>query len=484
MFPFAPTSVTPETLEAVKAALAANPAELAKATTTSGITTASGLYGYNLEAPSKKLFPVLSPLRNRIARVAGKGNAVEWKAITAINADGLDGFVAEGARNTLAKTTTDSKSAAYKSMNNEGKTTFEAIAGGKGFEDVHALDVANTLAGLMVMEEVAILGGNVSAIGKPGAMTTPYGAADSANSGPFTASTAYDFAVSALTLKGFRASATGHGSADAAGETDGRTLTTFSTGSGKTSVTLSWPAVRGAVAYNVFIDVHSGTPFYAFTTTQTKITIDSTVLAAIPTSGNVKNSADQTANALAFDGIIPQIQASAGAAYFKDLQGLTFTGDAAGGIVEIDAALKNIYDRVYVGPTLMLVSSQEAQNLVKKVAANGSTTVLRINAEVGANGAIAGGLRLGSYLNKFTQSDIEIMSHPFLPAGTVLLLSERLPYQDNNVPNVFEIDARQEYTQVEYGLATRAFEYGVWASEVLKVYFPSGCAAIVGASNG
>ena len=479
-----PQAITPETLQAVKDALAggAIPATeaIAKATTTSGITTGSGLYQYNLEAPSKKLFPVLAPLRNRIARVAGFGAADEWKAITAINADGLDGFVAEGARNTLSKTTTDSKSAAYKSLNNEGKTTFEAIAAGKNFEDVHAMDVANTLSGLMVMEEVGILGGNVSAIAKP----TGLAAADASAAGPFTAATAYDFKVSALTLQGFRSGATGHASADASGETDGASLTTFTTGSGKTSVTLSWNAVRGAVAYNVFIDTHSGTPFYAFTTTQTSITVNSAVLAALPGSGNVANSADQTANALAFDGIIPQLEAAAGAAYFKDLAGAAFTGDNAGGIVEIDAALKDVYDRVYVGPTVMLVSSQEAKNLAAKVAANGSTTVLRINAEVGANGVIAGGLRLGSYLNRYTQSDIEIMTHPFLPAGTVLLLSERLPYQDNNVPNVFEISARQEYAQVEYGLATRAFEYGVWCSEVLKVYFPSGCGAIVGASNG
>jgi hypothetical protein len=412
----------------------------------------------------------------------GKGSAVEWKAITAINADSLDGFVAEGARNTQAKTTTDSKSAAYKSINNEGKTTFEAVAAGRDFEDVHGMDVANTLAGLMVMEEYGILGGNVSAIGKPSA--TGFTAADSSNSGPFTAATAYDFAVSALTLQGVRASSTGHGSADAVGETDGRTLTTFTTGSGKTSVTLKWAAVRKAVAYNVFIGTHSGTLYYAFTTTQTSITIDSTVLAALPGSGNVPNSGDQTANALAFDGIIAQIQASGGNAYWKDLQGATLTGDNAGGIVEWDAALLDIYKRTFVSPTLALVSAQEAQNSLKKIAANGSSTVLRINAEVGANGVISGGLRLGSYLNKFTQSDIEIMTHPFLPAGTSLFLAERLPYQDNNVPNVFEIDTRQEYSAVEYGLATRAWEYGVWASEVLKCYFPSGCAAIVGQANG
>jgi hypothetical protein len=474
--------ITAETLEAVKAALLGPGTPLEKATTSSGITTGSGLYGYNLEAPSKKLFPVLSPLRNRFARVRGFGNAVEWKAITAINADGLDGFVAEGARNSLAKTTVDPKTAAYKSLDNEGKTTFEAIAAGRNFEDVHALDVANTLSGLMVMEEHAILGGNVTAVGKPAAMTTPYGAADASGAGPFTATTAYDFAVSAKTMSGLKA--TGHAAADAVGESDGRTLTTFTTGSAKTSVTLSWGAVRGAVAYNVFIGTHSGTLYYAFTTTQTSITINNAVLAALPGSGNVPNTGDQTANALAFDGIIAQLTAAGSNAYFKDLAGATLTGNNAGGISEWDTALKDIYDRTYVSPTLILVSSQEAQNSITKIAANGSTTVLRINATVGADGVVAGGLRLGSYLNKYGGREVEIMTHPFLPAGMVIMLTETLPYADNNVPNVFEIDARQDYTQVEYGLATRAYEYGVWASEVLKVYFPAGCAILTGIANG
>jgi hypothetical protein len=43
----------------------------------------TGLQAYNLEAPAKNLFPILTPLRNEIPRVSG-GFAIQanWKAIT------------------------------------------------------------------------------------------------------------------------------------------------------------------------------------------------------------------------------------------------------------------------------------------------------------------------------------------------------------------------------------------------------------------
>ena len=408
---------------------------------------------------------------------------MSWKAITAINAAGLSPFVAEGERNSVLSTTEVDKSQSYKSIGHDDFTTFEAIQAAEGFEDVRAMSVANTLSALMVDEEKAILGGNASDIGKPSA--TGFSAADEASAGPFTASTAYDFGISALTLFGYLNGATGRsGGVDSNGETDGRTLTTFSTGSGKTSVTLTWAAVRGAVAYNVFIGTHSGTLYYAFTTTQTSITINSTVLAALPGSGHTPNTADQSGDALAFDGIIPQIQAAGAGAYFKDLAGGTLTADNAGGISQWDVALKYLYDHARIGPSIVLVSSQEAQNALRKIAANGSSTVLRLTAAVAPDGSVSGGLMLADYLNKFTQQRVPVMTHPYLPAGNTLFLSEKLPYPNNNVPNVFEIDVRQEYTQYEWALVKRRYEYGVYASECLKAYFPAGCAALVGGADG
>jgi hypothetical protein len=74
--------ISQETIELTKSLFSRTDQGLEKA-----ITTATGLYGYNLEQPAKRLYPVLSPLRNRIARQKATTGAptVNWKAITGIN---------------------------------------------------------------------------------------------------------------------------------------------------------------------------------------------------------------------------------------------------------------------------------------------------------------------------------------------------------------------------------------------------------------
>jgi hypothetical protein len=50
----------------------------------------SGLTFYDLELGAKFIYPVLTPLRNMIPRVSGKGGIqAAWRAITAINTTGL-----------------------------------------------------------------------------------------------------------------------------------------------------------------------------------------------------------------------------------------------------------------------------------------------------------------------------------------------------------------------------------------------------------
>lgn len=475
------TGVTEQTLAAVQQALArpmtiAPGDVLAKTATTQGITTGTGLVGYLLEEGARLLFPVLSPLRNRFARHQAPigATAVHWKAITGINTANLKAGVVEGLRNSVISTSEVNKTQTFKTIGFDNSVTFEAIQAGRGFDDVRALATANTLSALMVGEEKIILGGNVTAIAKPASVS-----ATSTTGGSLSNSTTYDYAVSALTLFGYLDGADGRaGSTDSPDETDGRTGSTATGGSG-TALALTWPAVRGAVAYNVFAGTSSGTKYYIAT-----VTVPAYTLTALVGSGNVPNVADQTADSLSFDGIIPQISDSGAGSYWRDLANAQLTGDNAGGIVEIDVMLKSLYDTSRIGPTMMLVNSQQGQDLLAKVAANGSTTVLRLNAAVGPDGIIRGGLILGSYLNKFTGTDVEIRVHPYMAPGTIIAISERLPFPNNNVGNPFELEVSQEYTAYDWALTQRKYEFGVYANEALKVYFPAGCGVITGIKAG
>lgn len=469
--------VNAQTIEAVRAAIAsgglAGGDVLRKDATTQGFSTSTGLNAYNLEAAAKVLVPFLSPLRNRFPRQGGgRGTAVNWKAITGVNTTKIKAGVAEGLRNSVISTSEVDKLQAYKDFGLDDSTTFDAQDAGQGFDDIRALSAANLLAGTMVEEEKILLGGNVTAIGAP----TNFAAADSNTAGSLSGSTQYDLGVSALTLYGYLNGATGASSAD---ETDAALLQP-TTGSGKTSLDLTWTAVRGAVAYNVYAAAHSATLKYSGTTTT-----NTYHLSAIPGSGHAPNGSDLTADALSFDGVIPQVEVSGSGAYYKSLDGAALTGDNAGGVAEIDTMLKSLWDNSRIGPTLLLVNSQEAMNITKKVMANGSTTTLRQTVSVGADGVVTAGLVVSDYLNKFTgPRNIPIEIHPYLPPGTIIAISERLPFPRSNVPAPFAVDVRREYTQYDWAITARKWEYGVYGTECLKVYFPAGCGVLANVANG
>src|SRR5258708_6376484 len=138
-----PGLFTEETIRMTKEALANADAALAK-----GITASNpALVGYPLIAPSKKLYPVLSPIRNRLQRIGVSqlavggmaGTALNWKQISAINASKLWPSVAAGARNSAITYTETDKSATFKTIGLDDLIDDEAIWSGRGFEDVRAL---------------------------------------------------------------------------------------------------------------------------------------------------------------------------------------------------------------------------------------------------------------------------------------------------------------------------------------------------------
>lgn len=512
--------VSAESIAAVRTAMTSGrrtgiPADMLEKATTQGWSLSTGAVGLLLEPRLINLFPVLSPIRNWLSRHAAPNgaSAVQWRGITGINVSSLKPGVADGNRNSVVSTKEADFTQSFKSFGYDDFVTFDAQDSASNIYDLRAESSANLLAAVMATgEEPLLLGGNVTAIGKPSATGFTAVDAPAATVGPFTASTAYDFAISALTHFGYAGGSKGHVSADALDETDGRTLATYSTAGGRTATTLAWAAVRGAVAYNVFIGTHSGTLFYAFTTTATKVTIltatgyatfiatpatytaalygTPVILAALPSTGGVPNTSDQTADALSFDGLIPQLEANTGSqysgngGYYRDLAGAQYTSDGGNGIVELDLMLKSLWDNSRIGPTRIYVNSQEAESWAKLIVQSGAAVgTYRYTQQVNADGSVTGGLVADSYRNKFTGPRIiPIEIHPYLAPGTVLALSERLPFPRANVPAAFQIEVLREYTQYEWALAQRRWEFGIYGRECLKCYFPAGCGVIVGNS--
>jgi hypothetical protein len=481
---------TNETMALLQEALKkGTPESLAKAYLQSASAT-SGLTAYDLEAGAKSLFPVLTPLRNAIPRVSGKGGIqANWRAITAINTSNTSPGVSQGNRGGVIATDTADYFAAYKGLGLEDYVTFEAEYAAEGFEDVRARATQNLLRALMISEEKTILGGNGDAVALG---TTPTPSLSTATSGGSIGATiTVQVACVALTAEGFY-NATAAGIVDTTSRTnaDGSTDTvrggtaqksavaTQATGGGTTNtVSATVAPVKGAYAYAWFVG-QGGTQYFLRTTT-----INSILITALPVSGQTYASlasADYSKNNLVFDGLLAMAAKTGSNAYYKTMAsgvagtGTGLTAGTDGTIAEFDEALQSFWDNYRLSPDTIWVSSQEASFLRKKVLAGSSNAAQRFNIATTQNG-LMGGTMVRGYINPFTMGeaiDLPIKIHPNMPAGTILFTTNQLPYPLSGITNVMNIRTRREYYQLEWPQKSRKYEYGVYVDEVLQHYAP------------
>jgi hypothetical protein len=264
----------------------------------------------------------------------------------------------------------------------------------------------------------------------------------------------------------------------------------LSGGSNVGRVTATVAPVQGAVAYAWYWGT-SGNELLGAITNINSVNITATATgtqnaSAMPTT-------DYSQNALYFDGLLYQSWKTNSGAYIVTQAtgtagtGTPLTGDLAGGVVEIDNVLKYLWDTWRLSPTEIMVNSQEAGNIGKKVFASSASFSNRFTINVSDQGMIAGGIKVPKYINKFAMSgtvEIPINIHPNMPAGTIFFNSDSLPYPMSGVATPQRILTRQEYYQMDWPLRTRKQEYGVYADEVLQNYAPFATAIINNIANG
>lgn len=512
------SAVTADTLRLMKDAQRAPlPDELVKYFTQTGTAT-QGFQAYDLEEPSKKLIPVLTPLRNLTPRrTAGFGSQANWKAVTAINSTNTRGVVSEGNRGAAIQQVLTEYFAAYRGSGLENYVTYEADMASQGFEDLKALAVSQLLESEMIQEERMILGGNTSnALG-----TTPQPVASNAGTGGTIAAGTYDIICVALgpqaymDLAGLNNGATGQsfdptqvnaslgqlsktntdGSTDTFGGGAAKqsvaSATTTTTGTTST-VTGTVAAVKGAWGYAWFIGTAGNERLYGITT------INSIVMTSIPTAPNplasaiVNAAGDNSTNALEFDGMFTIAAKTASSYFYTAANGTAGTGtgltsDGAGGVAEFEAAFANFYNKYRLSPTKIFVSSQELLNLTKKIIGNSGAPLIRFNMDMNAvlNGQamLNAGVVIGTYLNKIMGKSIPVIVHPNLSPGTILFITEMLPYPMNGIQDVFRMKLRRDYYQIEWPIKSRKYEYGVYFDGVFQHYAPFSMGVITNLGN-
>jgi hypothetical protein len=484
-------NVTLETMQLMKTALAQSSDAIAKS-----VSTGTGLTAYDLQAPAKNLYPVNTPIRNRLPRVGGgTGPATNWKAVKAIIGSGFDamGWVPEGQRTARMSYVTESKAASYVTIGEEDSVTFEAVSAGRTFEDVRSTATMRNLQKMMLKEENALLMGNASvALGTPATPTL-----SAAGTGATLAAATYSVIVVALTGEGFRGASLANGIPTSLTITgaDGQSYVLNGGSSNKSAaatqaVTLgqtlscSTTAVNGALGYAWFVGTAGAEKLEAITT-KNSATFAVALAGTGQTAASVSATDKSNNSSLAFDGLLYSALKPGSGAYVKTMAtgtpgvGSKLTASGKGTVVEIDVMLKSMWDNYQITPTVLYVNAQELQDMATLCLTGPSSAPLLqlMSSPTEGFGQLMAGGTIGYYFNPFTQNGgtkIPVKIHPTLPAGTIVAWAENLPeqYQSNQVPNVAEVKVRQDYYQLDWPLRTRSYEFGVYAEEVLAVYAP------------
>lgn len=493
-----------ETLALIRGAFG-NTIDIAKS-----ITTGTGLVGFDLQAPAKNLYPVLTPLRNSIPRVGGGfGVATNWKTINKLVGSGFDamGWVPEGQRSARMSYTAVPKAANYVTLGEEDQVSFEAVSAGKNFEDTRATMAMRLLQKTMIKEEAGILAGNGSL--QLGTCPTPNLSA-AGTTGTLPANT-YSVIGVGLTMEGYMQSSVVNGIASSKEITgaDGNNYTLNGGSSAKSAnatqaVTLGQnlaatvASINGAVAYAWFVGTAGAETLQAITTINSAV-FSAPLITGTQAASSLDNS-DHSANpGLAYDGLMSSALNPTSGAYIKYLstgvagQGTTLTPSGYGTVVEIDDMLQAQWNNSRLSVDVLYVNAQELRNITKKVLSGSSNaSLLQYQNANGLDGkpyTLTAGGTIATYFNPYTPEGgkmIPIKLHPNVAPGTIMGYCEKLPtyYQSNDVENCVEIKTRQDYYQIDWPVTKRQYETGVYSEQVLAVYAPFAMAMVLNIANG
>ena len=435
--------------------------DLIRKAQTSGVTSGTGIVGVDL-GDLISLIPVNTPFFDSIARTRPQMGApyATWRALTNITNLQSDPGTALDWAAPLAQLNEVDVTAKYAKVGFGYTVTQDAIDLAKGFADAHAISVQNAMNQFKIGADRKLLGGQNFALQTPG---TP-AVAQSDTGGSIAASTAVNVKVAARTLSNYFYG--GSTTASAQGS-----VTTSTVAAASHSATATVTAVAGAVAYDWFVG-----GFYYTTTTVNKVTITSipTANQAVPaglpglygTAPASVPASDASAKATDFNGLLATLAgdyATGGAtglvtrgtgtnsgAYFNSLDGAQFTVSGQN-IAELDALNANLFNAVQMSPTRYLVSAQEANSIAKLIFANaGGGTNYFAGTDRNRADVVAGGF-VGHYINKAAGGvPVPIRVMPNLAPGTLIAVSDTLPFPNSNVSNVLEMRSLHDVADYQY----------------------------------
>jgi hypothetical protein len=423
----------------------------------SGVT---GLVPYDLEPALALLVPRSFILRNSTSRIGGIGQAYEFRRILGVTNSNTGGvpnmstfFNPTGTTAQFGPVTLNRPSkieyAADKivlSHVNQGvsdQVDLTAQFAGQGYTDLRQLSHTSTLWAHMLGEERNMLNGRASVINISG-VTASAGSATLPTSTGMPAQTGADVYVT------FSSSA-GESQAISAG-----TVTTTS-GQGVALEISSIPS--GTIAVNTYVN---GTDYYKGTTVLSNGDSPTTftLVNALPST-----SADNgSGNSLGYDGYVSTLT---NPALSGDVVALNSTLSQSVPGSDFQSVFYNLYTSVIADPDMILTTASIRKALASSIQQEGTPTGYRLNYQTGSDGVTIGSV-VTAIQNESTGKMVDVVAHPYMPAGVALVHSKTLPFPDSGVSETVQVVNVQdmivlEWPQIQLSWDISTYQYGTLA---------------------
>jgi hypothetical protein len=433
---------------------------------------------FDLEAPSKMLTPRPTPLRNRIPRKKGVGTSHRVKRITGYTGTGTGGqgqifpgitestTTAFGSinfeRGPKISYTADDLILPYNSYSLSDSVSFDANFSGLGYQDLRQLSSTSTLYATMLMEERMMLMARGTASGYSGALaqvTSVVTASPVAGTGQ-TALASGTYYVVVTADAGISGNGFGESIASAIG------TETVVTGD---VLSISFPAVTGALGYNIYVGTSTGLANLKYQGT-VKGALTGVINGAGTTSLLANNfafsttgaaatraTADTSAYATGYDGILPTVLGPNSG--FNNAINSTFSTSNPGG--EFQTVFANLYSNVKADPDMVLLNGNDRKQLSDAIKSGSNANYRLVINQPGEGGTTYGSIVTGLQ-NEVTGKAVDLMVHPWLNSGVAPVLSFTLPIPDTEVSDVWANFLVQDYMGIQWPVTQFAYEFSTY----------------------
>ena len=491
-------SLSPEASASLNNALSAQ--RLAMQDIQKEITTTSPLgssfAAFDLEAPAKMLTPRPTPLRNRIPRKKGVGMSHRVKRILGYTGTGTGGVGNIWPGITQSTTTAfgsinfergpqisysaDDLILPYNSYSLSDAVSFDANFSGLGYQDLRQLSSTSTLYATMLMEERMMLMARGTASGYSGLLSAP---AQPTGSAAAVGSTGY------APITGFTTNVYVYATADAGafGESAPSVVSAAIAVSAGQYVTVTIPAVAGAIGYNVFVGTGASAPatsavFYAGRTAtntfilQGALPTTSRTVAAVVTDQAA--GTDLSAYATGYDGILPTVL-GANTGYNNKINAAFSTSNPG---TEFQTVFYELYNSVKADPDVVLLNGGDRKQLSDAIK-SGSNANYRLTIDNPGQGGVTYGSVVTGLQNEVTGKAVDLMVHPWLPQGVAPVLSFTLPIPDTEVSDVWANYLVQDYMGIQWPVTQFQYEFSTYFRGTFMCQAPAWNGAVSGIAN-